>query len=162
MAVRKIITIGDEGLRKKSRLVDKFDARLHTLLGDMADTMYEADGAGLAAPQVGILRRAVVIDTGDGEGVMELINPELIEFEGEQINAEGCLSIPGKRMTVQRPQKVRVRAQDRNGDHFEIEGEDFFAVALCHELDHLDGVLYVDKMIEDVTDRYQTEEEADD
>ncbi len=161
MAVRKILVMGDEALRKKCRPVEKFDARLHQLLDDMAETMYEADGAGLAAPQVGILRRAVVIDTGDGDGVLELINPEILAIEGEQVNAEGCLSIPGKRMTVARPQKVRVAAQDRDGNRFEMEGEDFFAIVTSHELDHLDGVLYVDKMIEDVTDQYQSEENAD-
>lgn len=162
MAVRKIIVLGDEGLRKKSRPVEKFDERLHTLLDDMADTMRDAEGAGLAAPQVGILRRAVVIDMGEEDGVLELMNPEIIEQEGEQINPEGCLSIPGKRMTVCRPMKVRVRAQDRDGNAFEVEGEAFFATALCHELDHLDGVLYIDKMIEDVTDQYMQEDDEDD
>ncbi len=150
MAVRKILRIGDETLRRKARLIEKFDKRLHTLLNDMAETMYEAEGAGLAAPQVGILRRAVVIDVG--EGIIELVNPEIVFQEGEQVNAEGCLSIPGKRGTVMRPKKVVVRAQDRNGDPFELTGEDFLAIAVSHELDHLDGVLYVDKMIADVTD----------
>lgn len=158
MAVRKILLMGDEGLRKVARPVEAFDKRLHTLLADMAETMYEADGAGLAAPQVGILRRAIVIDSGDGNGVIELVNPEIIAFEGEQINPEGCLSIPGRRCTVMRPQKLTVRAQDRFGEVFELSCEDFCAVAVCHEIDHLQGVLYVDRMIEDVTEQYQSQE----
>jgi peptide deformylase len=159
MAVRKILRIGDETLRRKARPVEKFDKRLHTLLDDMADTLYEAEGAGLAAPQVGILRRVVVIDVG--EGLIELVNPEIISQEGGQINAEGCLSIPGRRGTVQRPKKAVVRAQDRNGKPFELTGEDFLAIAFSHELDHLDGVLYVDKMIEDVTDKPDDEAEEE-
>lgn len=153
MAIRKIVKLGeDEVLRKHCRKVDKFDKRLHVLLDDMADTMYEANGAGLAAPQVGILKRAVVIDVG--EGLIELVNPEIIASEGTQLCIEGCLSVPGKRGRVERPAKVRVHAQDRNGRHIELEGEEFLANALCHELDHLDGVIYVDKMLEDVTDQY--------
>ena len=157
MAVRKILRIGDETLRRKARPVEVFDKRLHTLLDDMAETMYDADGAGLAAPQVGILRRVVVIDVG--EGIIELINPEILSAEGEQISPEGCLSIPGRRCTVARPQKVVVKAQDRNGDPFELTGEGFLAIAVSHELDHLDGVLYIDKMIEDVTDKLDDEDE---
>lgn len=157
MAVRKILRIGDETLRRKARNVEAIDKRIHTLLDDMAETMYEAEGAGLAAPQVGILRRVVVIDVG--EGLIELINPEILSQEGEQINPEGCLSIPGRRCTVKRPQKVVVRALDRNGRPFELTGEDYLAIAISHELDHLDGVLYVDKMIEDVTDKLKNEEE---
>ena len=153
MAIRKIVKLGeDDVLRKHSRKVDKFDKRLHVLLDDMADTMYEADGVGLAAPQVGILKRVVVIDAG--EGLIELVNPEIIAAAGSQMCVEGCLSVPGKRGRVERPEKVRVHAQDRHGNHIELEGEDFLANALCHELDHLDGVLYVDKMLEDVTDQY--------
>ena len=153
MAIRKIVKLGeDEVLRKRCRKVDKFDKRLHVLLDDMADTMYEADGAGLAAPQVGILKRVVVIDVG--EGLIELVNPEIIASEGTQMCIEGCLSVPGKRGRVERPAVVRVHAQDRDGNHIELEGEDFLANAICHELDHLDGVLYVDKMLEDVTDQY--------
>lgn len=150
MAVRKILRIGDEALRRRARPVDKIDKRIHTLLDDMAQTMYEAEGAGLAAPQVGILRRVVVIDVG--EGLIEMINPEILSCEGEQINAEGCLSVPGRRGTVKRPEKVVVRALNRDGRAFEMDGEGYLAVAVSHELDHLDGVLYVDKMIEDVTD----------
>lgn len=153
MAIRKIVKLGeDDVLRKHARKVEKFDKRLHVLLDDMADTMYEADGAGLAAPQVGILKRAVVIDVGDG--LIELVNPEILSAEGSQLCIEGCLSVPGKRGRVERPEKVRVHAQDRYGNHIELEGEDFLANAICHELDHLDGIVYVDKMLEDVTDQY--------
>lgn len=164
MAVRKILLMGDEALRKKCRPVDKFDERLHTLLDDMAETMRHAEGAGLAAPQVGILRCVVVLEASDeeNEAVLELINPEFLMQEGAQINPEGCLSIPGKRMTVERPEKVRVRAFNRDGEEYEIEAEGFMATALCHELDHLEGILYVDKMIEDVTDQYtNNEDDAD-
>jgi len=153
MAIRKIVKLGeDDVLRKRARKVEKFDKRLHVLLDDMADTMYEADGAGLAAPQVGILKRVVVIDVG--EGLIELVNPEIIASEGSQMCIEGCLSVPGKRGRVERPALVRVHAQDRDGYHIELEGEEFLANALCHELDHLDGIVYVDKMLEDVTDQY--------
>lgn len=158
MAIRNIVKLGeDDVLRKRARRVDKFDKRLRTLLDDMADTMYEADGAGLAAPQVGILKRVVVIDVG--EGLIELVNPEILAAEGEQTCIEGCLSVPGRRGKVVRPAKVRVHAQDRDGKHIEFEGEGFLANAVCHELDHLDGVVYVDKMIEDVTDQYQEDGE---
>ena len=157
MAIRNIVKLGeDDVLRKHARKVDNFDKRLWTLLDDMADTMYEADGAGLAAPQVGILKRVVVVDVG--EGLIELVNPEIIAAEGVQTCVEGCLSVPGKRGTVERPAKVRVHAQDRKGRHIEVEGEGFLAQAFCHELDHLDGVVYVDKMIEDVTDQYGEDE----
>ena len=158
MAIRKIVKLGeDDILRKHCRKVDKFDKRLGILLDDMAETLYDADGAGLAAPQVGILKRAVVIDVG--EGLIELVNPEILSSEGEQMCIEGCLSVPGRRGRVLRPEKVRVHAQDRKGSHIELEGEGFLANAICHELDHLDGIIYVDKMIEDVTDKYQDEEE---
>ncbi len=158
MAIRKIVKLGeDDILRKHCRKVDKFDKRLGVLLDDMAETLYDADGAGLAAPQVGILKRAVVIDVG--EGLIELVNPEILSSEGEQMCIEGCLSVPGRRGRVLRPEKVRVHAQDRKGRHIELEGEGFLANAICHELDHLDGIIYVDKMIEDVTDKYQDEEE---
>ena len=159
MAIRKIVEMGkDDVLRKHARRVEKFDKRLTVLLGDMADTMYEADGVGLAAPQVGILKRAVVIDVG--EGLLELVNPEVMWSEGECVDVEGCLSVPGRRATVARPEKVRVRAQDRTGSPIEIEGEGLLARCLCHEIDHLDGVLYVDKMIEDVTDKMQQQQQA--
>lgn len=157
MAIRKIVEMGkDDILRKHARQVVKFDRRLAVLLDDMADTMYEADGVGLAAPQVGVLKRAVVIDVG--EGLIELVNPQIVWQEGEVVGAEGCLSVPGRRGTVARPEKVRVAAQDRKGNAVEVEGEGLLAVCLCHEIDHLDGILYVDKMIEDVTDK--TEEEG--
>ena len=160
MAIRKIVEMGkDDILRKHARRVDKFDKRLSVLLDDMADTMYEADGVGLAAPQVGILKRCCVIDVG--EGLIELVNPEILASEGEVVDVEGCLSVPGRRATVARPEKVRVHAQDRKGKHIEIEGEGLLARCLCHELDHLDGVLYVDKMIEDVTDQIEEEKEEE-
>ena len=154
MAKRKIVALGeDDVLRRHARMVEKFDDRLGVLLDDMAETMYAANGAGLAAPQVGILKRAVVIDVGDG--LIELVNPEIIATEGAAVNVESCLSVPGRCGTVERPEKVTVRAQDRSGEMIEVTGEGFLAMALCHELDHLDGVVYVDKMIEDVSDRYQ-------
>ena len=160
MAIRRIAEMGkDDVLRKHSRQVTRFDRRLATLLDDMAETMYQADGVGLAAPQVAVLKRAVVIDVG--EGLIELVNPEIVYSEGEAVSTEGCLSVPGRRGTVARPEKVRVRAQDRNGKPIELEGEGLLAVCLCHELDHLEGVLYVDKMIEDVTDRVEEEKEAE-
>ena len=155
MAVMKILRLGDETLRKKSHPVTKIDRRTIGLLKDMAETMYAADGCGLAAPQVGILRRMVVIDVGDG--LIELINPEIIESEGEEIGVEGCLSVPGRRGTVKRPTKVVVRALDKKGREIELTAEGFLARAVCHELDHLDGTVYVDKMIEDVTDQYNQE-----
>ena len=155
MGIRKIVTLGDEALRKHCKMQEKFDRRLATLLKDMADTMYKAEGVGLAAPQVGILRRIAVIDvTEDHSGLLELVNPEIIEREGEQTGREGCLSPPGRQGVVTRPMKVKVRFQDRNGDAFELETEGFEARAVCHELDHLDGRLYIDVM-----DRELTEEE---
>ena len=158
MAIRNIVKLGeDDILRKRCRRVDKFDKRLWTLLDDMADTMYEAEGAGLAAPQVGILKRCVVIDVG--EGLIELVNPEILSAEGTQMCIEGCLSVPGRRGRVERPEKVIVHAQDRKGRHIELEGDGFLANAICHELDHLDGIVYVDKMLEDVTDQYPEEAE---
>ena len=151
MATRRILTDGDEILRKISRPVNEIDKRTKTLLDDMAETMYKNEGVGLAAPQVGVLRRIVVIDIG--EGLLELINPEIVQTEGSKIDVEGCLSIPGKRGTVERPTKVVVNAINRKGKTIQVTGEGLLAVALCHELDHLDGILYTDKMIEDVTDK---------
>ncbi len=142
MAIRIVRTYEDEILRKKCKPVKAFDEKLHLLLDDMAETMYENNGVGLAAPQVGMLKRVVVIDIG--EGLYELINPEIIETSGEQTGSEGCLSVPGKAGDVTRPNYVKVRAFDRNGDEYEIEGEELMARALCHELDHLDGKLYTD------------------
>lgn len=146
MALRNIRTYGDEVLRKKSRKVEEINDRIHTLIKDMLDTMYNADGVGLAAPQVGILKRVIVIDVGDGP--VALINPEIISGEGEQIDEEGCLSIPGKGGSVLRPYKVKVKALNESGEEVMIEGEELFARALCHEIDHLEGVLFVDKIIE--------------
>ena len=142
MALRTIIKEGDERLRKKSRPVTEFNERLWTLLDDMYETM-KGDGVGIAAPQVGILRRAVVIDVGEGRH--ELVNPEIVEQEGDQYGGEGCLSVPGQYGMVHRPQKLRVLAQDRYGKPFELEAEGYLAVAVCHETDHLDGVLFIDK-----------------
>ena len=144
MAVREILKFGNETLRKTCHPVQKFDLRLRLLLRDMADTMYEAEGVGLAAPQVGILRRAVVIDVQDDHGLIELVNPVIISAEGEQAGPEGCLSKPGRQGYVVRPAKVTVRAQDRHGKFFEITGEGLLARAFCHEIDHLDGKLYID------------------
>lgn len=148
--IRKIVKLGDENLRRVCKPMPKFDLRLWLLLRDMKETMYKAEGVGLAAPQVGILRRVVVIDVGNG--LVELVNPEIIHTEGENGGAEGCLSIPGRQGYVVRPKKVTVRAQDRNGKFFEVTGEDLFARALCHEIDHLDGVLYIDKMEHEITE----------
>ena len=145
MALRQIVKIGDPVLRKKSKVVKEINDRLIDLLDDMADTMYEADGVGLAAPQVGILKRVVVVDIGDG--LIELINPEIIEAEGEYLDNEGCLSVPGESGDVLRPYRVKVRALNRFGETIEIEGEELLARAFCHEIDHLDGILYVDKVV---------------
>ena len=150
MAKRRIMTGDAECLYKVCRKVDNFDKRLAVLLDDMAETMYDAEGVGLAAPQVGILKRAVVIDCGDG--LVELINPEILEASGEQGGYEGCLSFPGHNGAVTRPVAVKVRAQDRNGETFEYTGEGLTARCFCHELDHLDGVLYIDKMDHEIFD----------
>lgn len=144
MALREIVQIGEPVLRKKAKKVEVIDEKILQILDDMADTMYNADGVGLAAPQVGILKRIVVIDIGDG--LLELINPEIIETSGEQIGEEGCLSVIGESGIVIRPNIVKVRAYNRKGQLFEIEGEELLARAFCHEIDHLDGILYVDKV----------------
>ena len=164
MALRNIVAVGDPILGKVCRKVTKFDDRLHTLLEDMADTLLEANGVGLAAPQVGILRRVVLVDTG--EEILELINPELIATEGEQTGTEGCLSVPGKYGIVTRPMKATVRFQDRYGEWFEVEGEELIARCFCHELDHLDGHLYTEKaerMLtpEELEEMLEQEEEAE-
>jgi peptide deformylase len=140
MAVRVIRKLDDEVLRKKSKRVEKIDGRIQTLLDDMAETMYKAEGVGLAAPQVGILRRVIVIDVG--EGLLKLINPELISYSGEQIDIEGCLSIPDVHGEVKRPESVVVRALNEKGEKVEILGSDLLARALCHEIDHLNGLLF--------------------
>lgn len=149
MALRNIVKLGDPILYKKSRVVEKFDERLATLIDDMKETMYNGNGVGLAAVQVGILKRVVVIDIG--EGPMELVNPEIVFEEGEQISQEGCLSLPNKWATTKRPQKVQVKAQDRNGKWQVFTGEDLKAKAFCHEIDHLDGILFTSHIIEGET-----------
>lgn len=154
MAIRKIRIFGEEVLRKKSRPVLEFNERLWTLLDDMAETMYDANGVGLAAPQVGILRRVVVIDVGDG--LVELINPKVVMVAGKQNGSEGCLSYPGKYGMVERPMKVVVQAQDRFGNTFTIKGKELLARALSHEIDHLNGILYTDLATE-VMDADDTE-----
>ena len=143
MALRQIVT-DEEFLRKKCKPVEKFDEKLHTLLDDMAETMYKTNGVGLAAIQVGVLRRVVVIDVEDENGLIELINPEIIKTSGTQDGQEGCLSFPKQFGDVKRPKKVVVRAFDRYGKQFEIKGEDLLARAFCHETDHLDGRVFVD------------------
>lgn len=158
MAIRNIRTDEDSILRKKSREVEKFDDRLFQLLDDMADTMYSADGVGLAAVQVGVLRRVVIIDIG--EGLMELINPEIVEEDGIQCDVEGCLSLPGKQAYTMRPMSVTVKSQNRNGNWCVYKGTGLKAKAFCHEIDHLDGILYVDKIAtQDEVDQYAEKSE---
>ena len=152
MGIRKILTDKDPALHKVCKPVEKFDWRLHKLLDDMADTLEEANGVGLAAPQVGILRRVVIVDTG--EEILELVNPTIIETSGEQEGPEGCLSVPGKYGLVKRPYIAKVRAQDRYGEWYEAEGEELIARFFCHELDHLDGNVYTQVM-----ERLHSEEE---
>ena len=152
MGLRKIMTVKEPCLHKVCRPEEKFDGKLHRLLDDMKETLAEANGVGLAAPQVGILRRVVVVDTG--EDMLELVNPELLETSGEQVGSEGCLSVPGKYGIVKRPNYAKVRAYDRDGNEFEVEGEELMARCFCHELDHLDGIVYTEIM-----ERYLTEEE---
>ncbi|MBQ2854698.1 MAG: peptide deformylase [Oscillospiraceae bacterium] len=152
MGLRKILTDKDPALHKVCKPVTAFDKKLHHLLDDMAETMQDANGVGLAAPQVGILRRVVTVDLGDE--ILELVNPTLVETDGEQIGAEGCLSVPGRYGLVKRPYYAKVRAQDRYGDWFEVEGEELIGRCFCHELDHLDGIVYTEVM-----ERFLTEEE---
>ena len=145
MGTRKIVTIKDESfLRRVSRPVEVFDARLGKLLDEMKNTMYKADGVGLAAPQVGILKRVAVVDVG--EGLLELVNPEILAVEGEYVDVEGCLSVPDVRGEVARPKKCVVRACDRTGKRFTLTAQDLFCRAILHECDHLDGVLFTDKV----------------
>ena len=155
MALRNIVLQGDEVLTKVCRPVTEFNDRLHTLLDDMTETLLDSGGVGLAAPQVGILRRVCVVQNEDDE-IIELINPEIIETEGEETALEGCLSVPGKYGLVKRPYYVKVRAQDRYGDWFEAEGEELIGRCFCHENDHLDGIVYTQVM-----DRFLTEEELE-
>ena len=152
MGLRKILTDKEPALHKVCKPVVNFDARLHKLLDDMRDTLEDSGGVGLAAPQIGILRRVVLVD--NGEEILELVNPTMVETNGEQVGAEGCLSVPGKYGLVKRPYYAKVRAQDRNGNWYEAEGEELTARCFCHELDHLDGIIYTEVM-----ERYLTEEE---
>ena len=154
MGLRRILDDKDPALHKVCKPVETFDGKLHKLLDDMADTLFEANGVGLAAPQIGILRRVVIVDTG--EEILELVNPEMLEVGGEQIGPEGCLSVPGRYGLVRRPYYAKVRAQDRFGNWFEAEGEELIGRCFCHELDHLDGILYTQVM-----ERFMTEEELE-
>jgi len=159
MAIRNILTKEEPVLYKKCRPVTEFNDRLHQLLDDMADTLELSNGVGLAAPQVGVLRRAVLVietnvEEGEDEYIIELINPEIIEFSGEQTGAEGCLSVPNEFGIVSRPMHVKVRAQDRFGEWFEVEGSGLTARCFCHEIDHLDGIVFTSRC-----ERMLTEEE---
>ena len=154
MALRKIVEQGDECLTKVCRPVTEFNSRLHELLDDMVETLADANGAGLAAPQVGVLRRVCIVMDEDSEEYIELINPEIVAQSGEQTGLEGCLSVPGKWGIVTRPNVVRVRAQDRDGQWFEVEGEELTARAFCHEIEPLDGHLYTEHI-----DHFLSEEE---
>ena len=151
MAIRNVVQVGDEILRKKSKPVKEFDEKLWELLDDMRETMNKHDGVGLAAVQVGVLRRVVVLDINNLK--LELVNPEIIDSFGEQIEQEGCLSCKGQWGYVKRPQEVTVKAQDRYGNEYVITGVDLLAKALCHEIDHLEGVLFIDKIIKDYKER---------
>ena len=157
MGLRKILTDKDPALHKVCKPVTAFDGKLHKLLDDMRETLIDSNGVGLAAPQVGILRRVFLVDVGlNGEDILECINPEILETDGEQEGAEGCLSVPGRYGLVKRPYWVKIRAQDRNGDWFEAEGEDLIGRCFCHENDHLDGIVYTEVM-----ERFLTEVELE-
>ena len=157
MAIREIVKRDEESiLRKKCRKVEKFDDKLAMIIDDMIDTVKDADGLGLAAPQIGILRQIIVIDAD--EEMLEIINPEIINEEGEQINVEGCLSCPDVWGYVKRPETVTIRAYDRKGNQYEMTGKDLLARAFCHEIDHLNGVLFVDKIVEYYYPEENTEE----
>ena len=151
MALRKILNDQEPALHKTCRPVEDFNSKLHTLLDDMRETLIESGGVGLAAPQVGILRRVVLVD--NGEEILELVNPTLVETDGEQEGPEGCLSVEGRYGLVKRPYYAKVRAQDRYGNWFEAEGEELTARCFCHELDHLDGILYTQVMERFLTDK---------
>ena len=152
MGLRRILTDKEPALHKVCKPVVNFDARLHKLLDDMRETLEDSGGVGLAAPQIGILRRVVLVD--NGEEILELVNPTILETDGEQVGPEGCLSVPGKYGLVKRPYYAKVRAQDRDGNWYEAEGEELTARCFCHELDHLDGIIYTEVM-----ERYLTDEE---
>jgi peptide deformylase len=155
MALRKILSDREPALHKVCKPVENFDSKLHRLLDDMRETLIESGGVGLAAPQVGILRRVVLVD--NGEEILELVNPTLLETDGEQEGPEGCLSVEGKYGLVKRPYYAKVRAQDRNGNWFEAEGEELTARCFCHELDHLDGIIYTEVMERLLTDKEMQE-----
>ncbi len=155
MALRKILSDREPALHKVCKPVESFDSKLHRLLDDMRETLIESGGVGLAAPQVGILRRVVLVD--NGEEILELVNPTLLETDGEQEGPEGCLSVEGKYGLVKRPYYAKVRAQDRNGNWFEAEGEELTARCFCHELDHLDGIIYTEVMERLLTDKEMQE-----
>ena len=154
MGLRRILTSKEPALHKTCKPVVDFDSKLHKLLEDMKDTLIDSEGVGLAAPQVGILRRVVLVDVGDE--IIELVNPSLLETDGEQVGPEGCLSVPGRYGLVKRPYWAKVRAQDRYGDWYEAEGEELIARCFCHELDHLDGIIYTEVM-----ERFLSEEELE-
>ena len=155
MGLRKILTAKDPALHKVCKPVTSFDSKLHKLLDDMTETLIDSGGVGLAAPQVGILRRVFVVDMGgEDPELVEFVNPEILETDGEQVGAEGCLSVPGKYGRVKRPYYAKVRAQDRNGQWFEAEGEELIGRCFCHEYDHLDGIVYTEVM-----ERFLTDEE---
>lgn len=163
MAIRNIREIGDRVLTKISREVKEIDKKTRILIDDMIDTLYNAEGVGLAAPQVGVLKRIIVVDVSeDANDPIVLINPELIDSEGSQIGNEGCLSVPGKVGTVERPNYVKVKAYDRDMKEFVLEGTELLARALCHEIDHLNGILYVEKVTDGIRDVYELEDEEED
>jgi len=160
MALRNLVLEDDPLIRKHSRPVDEITPRIHKLLDDMADTMYyENRGIGIAAPQVGVLRRIFIVDVGDEHGLIEFINPEITYREGSQVGSEGCLSVPGKTCEVDRPKKIRVKATDRDGKEFELEAEDLLARCICHEYDHLEGVLFIDKSVDGQVYRIEDKDE---
>lgn len=146
MALREIVKFGEDILRKKCREVTKYDEKLSVLLDDMVETLQSADGVGLAAPQVGLLRRVIVVDLHDGKGALEFVNPVIVDQKGNQVGNEGCLSAPGEWCQVERPMKVTVKAFDRHGKEFTISGEGLLARVLCHETDHLEGILFTDRV----------------
>lgn len=149
MALRNLVLEGDPLLRKTSRPVDEITPRIIKLLDDMADTMYYGGrGIGIAAPQVGVLRRVFIVDVGDEHGLIEFINPEILEADGSQTDNEGCLSVPGKTCEVERPSHIKVKATDRDGNEFELEADGLLARCICHENDHLNGVLFIDKSVD--------------
>lgn len=149
MAIRMIREEGDPVLRKQSRVVEEVNDKIRLIVDDMIETMYEADGVGLAAPQIGILKRIVVVDVYDDTGVKVLINPEIIETSGEQTGVEGCLSVPGQSGDVSRPNHVKIKGLDRDGKEVVYEGDELLARAFCHEVDHLNGILFIDKLVDE-------------